>query len=348
MSPVTRKSTTGLLAVSLALMCGSALAQEVQPPWAPEPAFSPSNESIDKDLDTSLEGEFSDERGEPVPDYAGESKKSDSKRDSRGVRLRLMGAYWRAHVHDLRLSYREGTSGGETIIFNDDENDSEDDPIQDSDGGSYHIALDLGKYVTISTGIRHARFRDTNTIASGGGFTYGDTSFNSGDELGSEFEYWTADLDVALNALNNDYVTLSVGIGLRYTRFETSFAQNGVDAEENNLEAVVPAVSLGFALRPVKPLEFFARARIGHLSYETDEDWVYDDDDDEWDYREAVDREATFLEIDLGVSVTIAETIGFVVGYRFDQFEIERLTADSDERIEGAVHGLYGGLLLSF
>jgi hypothetical protein len=331
---------------------GTVLAQEVTPPWAPEPPFSPSNDSIDNDLDSTLEREFTDDRGETIPDYAGESADKDGDKGSAwGVRLRLMGAYWRANIHDLRLSYREGTSGGQTIIFNDDDDDdnnnNEDDPIGDADGGSYRLSLDLGRFVTLSTSLTHARFKDSNLLAPGSGFTFGETTWNTGDLLGSEFEYWSSDLDVALNALNNDYVTLSVGVGLRYTRFETTFSRADVVAENKTLEAVIPAISLGLALRPVKQLEFFAKARIGHLSYEVDDHWSRDSDN-EWDYEDSVERESTTVEVDLGISFTIADTIGFIVGYRFDHFEIERLTAERDQSVEGTAHGLYGGLLLSF
>ena len=54
------------------------------------------------------------------------------------------------------------------------------------------------------------------------------------------------------------------------------------------------------------------------------------------------------LEVDLGISITIADTIGFIVGYRIDVLEVERLSAQTDQRVEGTVHGPYAGLILNF
>ena len=70
----------------------------------------------------------------------------------------------------------------------------------------------------------------------------------------------------------------------------------------------------------------------------------FDDDDPSRDHE----REASSLEVDLGISLTIADTIGFVVGYRIDYVEVERIGADRDQRAEGTVHGPYAGLILSF
>lgn len=312
-------------------------------------SFTPSNESIDSDLDRTLESEYTDERGEPVPDYAADSDGGQGAPAARNprdrVRLRIMGAYWRANLSGAEIEYGVGGFGGETIKLNDPDNDQYDEQQFDDVGaGTYRMTLDLGRFVSLTGSFRHARFTASGFVTPGEGFEqgfdYGSTTWNLGDPYEAEIEVWTGDLDVLIRPVNRDCLTVDLSVGARYSRWETTLGDDVTPGLENTvLESVIPMLGLGVALRPLQELEFFGKVRVGYLGYEIE---------DEDDPTEDLERESTSLEVDLGISVTIADTIGFVVGYRLDYIEIERTTVDRDQRVGGTVHGPYAGLILNF
>lgn len=161
----------------------------------------------------------------------------------------------------------------------------------------------------------------------------------------AKFRFLCVDYDTVVRPLNNDWVTLDISLGSRYVRWDTKLS-GPAGTEDDTLEAWVPMIGLGLTLRPVHELSLFARVRTGHIKVEYREDRQRDSvvvTD-----REKVKREHTSLEIDLGMSVIFEETFGFVVGYRGDYLELERVKGDDRKTLEATVHGAYAGFILQF
>jgi hypothetical protein len=343
-----------LVAASTALLCAApALAQEVE--------YSPSNDQIDSDLDQALEAEYTDDHPPPpAPSEPGvvvvhEPKAKDDGRG--GFRLRLMGAYWRAHLSDLRLS--KGVGDVDTIKIDDfddfdetDEDGDDDDDWGGSGSGHYELSLDFNRHVGLRGAFNHSVFKGDALVGNkelDEGFSFGNTTWNVGDELDARVEIYTADADVVLRPLNNRYINIDLTLGARYIYFDTELTRNGADKpERERLEAAVPVVGLALGLRPLSWLELFGRVRVGHLSYEVDDHYDWDEDDEDWDYEEAHGRDATSVEIDLGVQFTIADTLGIILGYRLDHVEIERFKDERESEFEATAHGFYAGLAIQF
>ncbi|RMG12409.1 MAG: hypothetical protein D6731_13895 [Planctomycetota bacterium] len=350
MSTLDKRFLQGLLAAAL-LAPVSVLADE-------EPApFVPSNEEVDRELDRALEREYRSPppASEPIPDYAAAEEEEEGAR-AFGARLRLLGAYWHPAITDLEFYRRVGTNPRQVVKIEDPyEVDLDgDDDLEGSPGGFYGLTLDLGRHVALRGGFAHAtQLENDFQVGAVGGvqpFTYGDTSWGSGDVLELSHEVYLGDFDVVLRPLNNRYVTIDLSLGARYLSWEVELTRNlaARPQERERLEAVVPTVGFGLALRPVQALELFASTRVGHLSYEVDAGWRWDDWNDKWEYQERKERESTSVQVDLGLSLTIADTLGVIVGYRYEFIALERDTDAEGKGLEGAVHGLFAGVILQF
>lgn len=350
-------------AALLLAFSGPILAQEDDAP------FVPSNERLDDDLDRSLADEYSSSAEIPDAPDVPPSSVDDDDDDRCGIKLRLMGAFWRTQFKEVAFSHREGPGlGTGDIVKMSDPLDSENritagprknsDALDGDDAGLYEITLSLGRYVALRGGFQHSDFDYEHTIGVAGNpgpFTFGETTWGVGSVLASEFEISTGDLEVVLRPLNNEWITIDVSVGGRYTMWKTEFERKAnvlsttADARERDkLEALVPTVGVGLALRPIKQLEFFARARVGALSYERDADLRWNSYKDRWDRVERLEREAEMVEIDAGISLVLGETIGVIAGYRYSSYELERITDERAHRFEGEVGGFYAGAIIQF
>lgn len=312
----------------------------------PEGPFDPPNEEIDKDLDESLRREY-DENGNPIPppvDPDQDPPSSGGGVDDDRLHLRLGGmvAYYYTQLKNVEISHREGALGGGEIDF-------DDQGIADLDEEhslTYRAWFDIGRFVSLQGGFRSTQFSDLRRPTST--FTYGSTTFSQNQFLETEIEILSADFDVVIKPLNNRWVELGISFGGRYVYWETEFSnpQNAFTRERESTEALLPMIGMSLALRPARPIEIFARGRIGHFEYEREERFRRRNGTLEFD--EARTKEATAAEVDLGLRLLIADTIGLIAGYRADFMHIESSRDSRAEEVKGVAHGLYAGVVLQF
>jgi hypothetical protein len=290
------------------------------------PPFRTSNDQVNEDLDRSLRQEF-DEDHPPPPDVAPAAPAVVDPDDDDRLRLRLGGlaAHYYSQLQDVRLSYREGTSGGEDIDVD------EDDAIADFEPANtqlYRAWFDIGKHVGFYGGFWRGVFRDQKTTTQQ--FTFGRMTFLEGEDVSTRVELMTADLDLVVKPVN-------------VRVFKSAVPGR---TERSRLEAALPVVGASLALRPARWFEIFARGRVGYLSYDRPQSTrIHDGDVDTIDAKE---KEAKTVEIDVGLKFIFADTIGLIAGYRLDHLRIEREVDDRTEGVRGTAHGVYAGLILDF
>lgn len=337
---------TGVLALP-----GVTFAQDAPAPGGEGPAatadegppFRTSNDQVNDDLDRSLRREF-DEDHPPPPDVTSAPPPVVVEEDDDRLRLRLGGfaAHYYSQLQDVRLSYREGTSGGEDIDVD------EDDAIADFEPANtqlYRAWFDIGKHVGFYGGFWRGVFRDTQNTTQQ--FTFGRQTFLEGEQVSTRVELMTADLDLVIKPVNVRVFELGIHLGARYMFWETEFKSAVPGRQElSRVEAALPVVGASLALRPARWFEIFARGRVGYLSYDRPQSTrIHDGDVDTIDAKE---KEAKTVEIDLGVKFIFADTIGVIAGYRLDHMKIEREVDNRDEGVKGTAHGVYAGLIIDF
>lgn len=306
------------------------------------PPFRVPNDQVDDELDRSLRQEFDEDHPAPPPlgdaPPAGPRKQDDDDR----LRLRLGGfaAHYYAQLQSVRLSYREGLSGGGVIRL--DKNDAVAD-FDPSNTQLYRAWFDIGRHVSITGGFWRGVFRSSDHVSTQS-FTFGRTTFLEGERIGTRVEAMTADLDLVLKPVNNRWFEMGLHIGARYMFWESQLtSRNDPSREERSrIEAAVPVVGASLAFRPLRWFELFARGRVGYLEYDRPSRR------DDWGSVDAKAKEARTAEIDLGMKFVIKETIGVIAGYRLDHLRLEREVEERTEGARGTVHGLYAGLILQF
>lgn len=306
------------------------------------PPFRTSNDQINEDLDRSLRQEF-DEDHPPPPEVTSTPPVVVEEDDDR-LRLRLGGlaAHYYAQLQDVRVSYREGASGGGDIDVD------EDDAIADFEPENtqiYRAWFDIGKHVGFYGGFWRGVFRDDQPTTQA--FTFGRTTFLQGEQVNTRVELMTADLDLVIKPVNVRVFELGIHLGTRYMFWETEFksALPG-RSERSRLEVAIPVVGASLALRPARWFEIFARGRVGYLSYDRPASSHFDDGD--LHTIDAKEKEAKSVEIDVGLKFIVADTIGLIAGYRLDHLRIEREVDQRTEGVRGTAHGVYAGLILDF
>ncbi len=307
------------------------------------PPFRTSNDQVNEDLDRSLRQEF-DEDHPPPPDVAPAAPTVVDPDDDDRLRLRLGGlaAHYYSQLQDVRLNYREGTSGGQDIDVD------EDDAIADFDPANtqlYRAWFDIGKHVGFYGGFWRGVFRDQKPTTQQ--FTFGRMTFLEGEDVSTRVELMTADLDLVIKPVNVRVFELGIHLGARYMFWETEFKSALPGRQERSrLEAALPVVGASLALRPARWFEIFARGRVGYLSYDRPQSTrIHGGDVDTIDAKE---KEAKTVEIDVGLKFIFADTIGLIAGYRLDHLRIEREVDDRTEGVRGTAHGVYAGLILDF
>lgn len=330
---------TGLLALP-----GVAFGQGASPAASEEddgPPFRVSDDAINEDLDRSLRKEF-DEDHPPPPEVTSAPPPPVQEDDRLRLRLGGLAAHYYAQLQDVRVSYREGTSGGQKIEVD------EDDAVADFDAENtqlYRAWFDIGKHVGFYGGFWRGVFRDDQPTTEG--FTFGRTTFLVGELVDTRVELMTADLDLVIKPVNVRVFELGIHLGARYMFWETEFkTQIPGRSERSRLEAAVPVIGASLALRPARWFELFARGRVGYLTYDRPKSTHFDDG--ELHTIDAKEKTAKTVEIDVGLKFIVADTIGLVAGYRLDHLRIEREVDERDEGVKGTAHGLYAGLILDF
>ena len=252
-----------------------------------------------------------------------------------------LAAHYYSQLQHVRVSYREGLSGGDDIEV--DKKDAIAD-FEPEHTQLYRGWFDLGKHVSFEGGYWNAVYRDTKEITTG--FTFGRESFFAGERVSTRVEMTTADLDLVLKPLNNRWVELGLHLGSRYMIWETQFKGEDDSEETSRLEAAVPVVGASFAFRPTRFMELFAKGRIGYLDYDRPRSSRYDDGDIRT--VEAKEKKSKSIEIDVGVKFLFFDTVGLIAGYRLDHLQLEREVDNRTEGVKGTAHGVYAGLILDF
>tara|TARA_R110002072_G_scaffold260953_1_gene419559 strand:- start:141 stop:1214 length:1074 start_codon:yes stop_codon:yes gene_type:complete len=318
--------------------------------------FTPSEDELDQELDESLQDEYEwveeeEEPARPAPVPA----PPPSVTHDRGIRLRLggMAAIGWTGFHDIEISHRKNTRGGDTVVFDSEDGDQQGAFEFENSSGYYRAWFDIGSWVSLQGAYSHVSFKDANVLGTSQGatpgFVFGETAYQTGSVVEVSHTLRIADFDVALHPLHFDWLRLDVTLGARYVYWETTLdRRSGTFAREReSLEALIPMIGLGISLRPVQPFEIFLRGRIGSIELERKEG-SYRRRNGQREQIKPFKREQSSLEIDAGFSFTFDETIGLIVGARLDFLEIDRQTEDQHTRFEGTSSTLYAGLLLQF
>lgn len=318
--------------------------------------FTPSEEELDQELDESLRDEYEwVEEEEPVRPAPPPPPPPSSSSHDRGIRLRLggMAAIGWTGFHDIEVSHRKDTRGGDTVIFDSEDGDQPNAFEFENGSGYYRAWFDIGSWVSLQGAYSHVSFKDANVLGTSEGatpgFVFGDTVYQTGSILEVQHQLRIADFDVAVHPLNFDWLRLDVTLGARYVYWETTLdRRSGTFAREReSLEALIPMIGLGISIRPVKPFEIFLRGRIGSIELERKEG-TYRRRNGQREQIKPFKREQSSLELDAGFSFTLDETIGLIIGARIDYLEIDRQTEDQHTRFEGTSSTLYAGVLLQF
>jgi len=329
----------GVLSLVLALP-GMASAQDPAPAESDGPPFRHSDEKLNEELDRSLESEYDEDNPAPDPGPPpGVAVPPDEDRFE--LVLGGLAAHYYSQLQHVRVSYREGLSGGDDIEV--DKKDAIAD-FEPEHTQLYRGWFDLGKHVSFEGGYWNAVYRDTKEITTG--FTFGRESFFAGERVSTRVEMTTADLDLVLKPLNNRWVELGLHLGSRYMIWETQFKGEDDSEETSRLEAAVPVVGASFAFRPTRFMELFAKGRIGYLDYDRPRSSRYDDGDIRT--VEAKEKKSKSIEIDVGVKFLFFDTVGLIAGYRLDHLQLEREVDNRTEGVKGTAHGVYAGLILDF
>lgn len=319
--------------------------------------FVPPNEQVDRELDESLRREYGPDGkpverpaprelpAEPAPPPPPPPGDEDDDRDEWALKLGGLAAHYYTWIEGVRISSREGTSGGGTIELD------RHNAVADYEGHNsqtYRAWFDIGRWISLEAGFRRTNYRSAAQPITAG-FTYGRTTFVAGTRVETELDQATIDADFVFKPVNNRWFELSLHFGSRYLYAET-MVRNVADpvgqTERERVEMAVPMFGLGLAVRPIPQLELFARGRIGHFGYERDEAFIFHHDD--VDHVTPKEKSATSGEVDAGMQILIADTIGVVGGYRLDYLRVEREVPQREERLRSLSHGVYGGVILQF
>lgn len=339
---------TSLCACFLSVLClpAALLAQEEE--------FTPPNEQVDRELDESLRREYGPdgrpiERAlppdvEPLPPPAHPIDDPDED-DEWELKLGALAAHYYTWIDGVRVSSRNGSSGGGTIDLTRHHAVADYDPHNSQ---TYRAWFDIGRWISLEAGFRRTNYRsDAQPTAIG--FTYGRTTFAAGTPVETELDQATIDADFVFKPINNRWFELRFSFGSRYLYSETTIrnvASPVSQTERDRIEMAVPMIGAGIAFRPIPGVELFARGRVGHFGYERDEAFIFDDDDVR--HIEPKEKSATSGEVDAGLQILIADTIGVVGGYRLDYLKMEREVTNREERVRSFSHGVYGGVILQF
>jgi hypothetical protein len=303
---------------------------------------------VDRELDDSLRRTYEGEPArEPVPDYA--AHEIEKERDRFQVTLRLSASAQAAYLRNLEIVGREGSSGGEVIELQDD--DGRDFDLEGTLAVVPTVELNLGGYLALRGAATAAVwYGDENRVAAGQGFTFGDTTFASGQTVESEFGLFLGDVQIGAHVVTNRYVRLGLFGGARYMAWETTLERisgGSYVKEESRVEALVPTFTLTLDLSPTPWLEFYANGTVGGFAYEShDEDLVLINGT--LTRIPERQRKATTLEAEGGLRLIFAGHFGIYAGYRVSHLRIEREVPEQKEGMKSLVHGPVAGLLFQF
>ncbi|MGE0712797.1 MAG: hypothetical protein AB7N76_34220 [Planctomycetota bacterium] len=331
------------LVVGLLAFAGPALAQEQE--------FTPSDQELNQDLDESLRDEYDTPPPPPPPPPVCDDE-DDHDSDRLQLRFGGLAAYAWTSLSRVKLSYREGNSGGGKIDFGRSRgHDRGDNEFEFQNGaGFYRGWIGLGRWVSLQGAWFHGRFQDSNVLGGPNGlppFTFGRTTFRAGEVAQVKHELRVADYDIVLHPLNLSWIRLDLSVGARYAYWGTSITRRTgpYRKEEKALEGLLPMAGVGLTISPARPLTLFIRGRFG--SIELERKGGYQGRGRNRRYVEPKTREHTSAELDGGLTLTI-EGIGIILGARIQYLELERTVPERSARFQGYASSLYAGLVFNF
>jgi hypothetical protein len=335
------------LALAVLGLAGAASAQD---PPAQEPPFRPSNEQIDENLDRTLEREYDADHPPPPPDGGVvEAPPATEVHHDHDSKFKFHIGGYAAHLYSGITDVQVGKGRGSfnTPVRLDGTNAIAD--FDNEHAQTYKMWIDFGKHVSLVGGYRRSLFHSNGP--SGASFTFDQLRIGRNEQLGITLDTLSADLDLVIKPINNRWVSIDLHLGSRYMFFRTELQGNRPDrTARSTLEAAVPVVGAGLAVRPFRWLELFARGRVGYLSYERPESNDRRGRGARGRFQSSPRREKTVKtgEIDIGMQFLIKETIGLVAGWRMDYMSFERRNDLEHEESRATVYGVYAGVVLQF
>lgn len=334
--------------------CGAKLPKKRCPTCGQAPA---SDEDVDRELNEALKkahgapGEPAppppppEPEAEPAPPPKPPKKHKDEDDDDPfRVYLFGMAAHWSARIFDVYVGSSKGGAYGPHVSLDGEKNavvDLEDDPAQTQ---TYWGSFGLGRYVSFSGGARTAFYRADSTSTRN--FVFRGQQFFTGQALTTKFQFLTSDLNLEVHPANGKWGRLDLILGARYMMTDVTFRNRTTNTEvEQRVEAVVPMIGVGAAVRPIHAkaftLELYARGRIGGLSYE--QRGVTRS-------GRRIDREfeAMAAEAEGGIALVFFDTLGVIGGYRFEMGEIDRQDRTDRKQSSWKSEGPFAGVLLQF
>jgi hypothetical protein len=332
------------LAFSVLGLAGFASAQDPPPRDAP---FRPSNEQIDENLDRTLQREY--DADHPPPPAEGPSGDvapppvvvTHDEESRFKLHLGGYGAHLYSAISDVRVGKGHGRFSN-PIRLDGSSGIADFDP---ENSQTYRAWIDFGKHVSIEGGFRRTVFRSQQ--ASQQSFSFDRLTVGRNEQLGVSLDTLTADLDLVIKPINNRWVELDLNLGSRYLFFRTELQGNQANrTARSTVEAAVPVVGAGIALRPWRCLELFARGRVGYLDYDRPES--YHRQNGRLNRVSNQSKTVKTAEIDIGIQFLIKQHIGVIAGWRMDYLQFERRADDAHEESRATINGLYAGLVLQF
>jgi hypothetical protein len=302
-----------------------------------------SDTPLDRKLDETLRREYGDPNGLPAPPpppppaeppYAPPPPPVTRDHDEWSdnpfqLRLGLLAAFVPVRLFDAKFTRADHG-------FSDD-----GWPASGHDDGDFGWAasargaawLDLGRYISIESAVQvmGARTRGDRHRDSGGWW------WDMGPHPETRVDILTADANLVVHPINCSWGQIDLLIGMRYlsvtTKYRFDFGQ-GLGSSpmmSQNLEAAIPMIGIGGALRPVHTsgggftFEIYARIRAGGLDLENggqrDRDWS------DWRHERWL---AASVEAEGGVRFIFCDMIGLSTGVRYEYNDLQKGDRDED------------------
>lgn len=228
----------------------------------------------------------------------------------------LRSAYWRLFTEEL-------THEEDAVMFGSSAAPAEA-TFRSRDGGQLHtVELDLGLFGVGGT-FAHADMEGEGKLASGGSRFPCDVRQRA----------WLADVDLRLHGTPaGDWLRLGLHAGVRFVRTElraTNIRPGILNVGPVTIKGQMLLPMVGASVRVYAfegLLELGSSVRGGHA--------------------ESGDRRGSCVEAILEATFWPTPFVGVTVGYRYEELDL-RHDRDSDERVDGALHGPTAGLALRF
>lgn len=327
--------------------CGSPHPEKVcptcgQPIHTPQAWDQGDDEKVDRRMREALRREYGDPHGPPLPQPQrhthanvetppppppGPAKtiatvKDEDDLTSIDLKLGAMAGHWSAGIFGVRLASRghDGTGTGGSFDYG---KRIDSDGLGRSETQIYRAQVNLTRGLGLQATFREAIYRDHGVVNET--FDYDGIQFNPGAFVDTKLYARIFDVDAVVRPVDDKHFNLDVYLGGRYIFAKTEIADGlpvgmggtGLSAVQVH-EGGMPMVGLGFGLRPIPEIEFFARSRVGGWEWETRSFSRVDRRTGTFQPGHTTLRSMASVEAEAGIKFIFDETIGFAVGYRLE------------------------------